>query len=129
MKRVYERPMMFGQVFVPNEYVSACGEENKVYKFVCDAGKGVYGGLYDTNWNRISNSEKSYHACGATHDATVQDDFFPGYFDPDTNHNNGNEESIYIWIEYERTWSGGKRVVDRHGTSNLDMDSWVTARS
>ena len=40
MKRAYVRPTMVGERFVANEYVAACGEENKVFKFKCDAPRG-----------------------------------------------------------------------------------------
>lgn len=40
MKRTYVRPTMVGERFVANEYVAACGEENKVYKFNCNAPRG-----------------------------------------------------------------------------------------
>ena len=39
MKRTYVRPTMVGERFVANEYVAACGDKNKVYKFQCDAQK------------------------------------------------------------------------------------------
>ena len=32
-KKVWENPLTMVQQFVPNEYVAACGDENKVYKF------------------------------------------------------------------------------------------------
>ena len=37
MKRTYVRPTMVGERFVANEYVAACGESGKVYKFECTA--------------------------------------------------------------------------------------------
>lgn len=33
MKRAYVRPTMVGERFVANEYVAACGDKGKVYKF------------------------------------------------------------------------------------------------
>ena len=33
MKRAYVRPTMVGERFVANEYVAACGDSGKVYKF------------------------------------------------------------------------------------------------
>lgn len=38
MKRAYVRPTMVGERFVANEYVAACGDSGKVYKFNCNAG-------------------------------------------------------------------------------------------
>ena len=37
MKRRYERPSAYIEEFTPNEYVAACGDRNKVYKFECNA--------------------------------------------------------------------------------------------
>lgn len=37
MKRRYERPSAYIEEFTPNEYVAACGDNNEVYKFECDA--------------------------------------------------------------------------------------------
>lgn len=39
MKRRYERPSAYIEEFTPNEYVAACGDNNEVYKFECDAAK------------------------------------------------------------------------------------------
>lgn len=61
MKRAYVRPTMVGERFVANEYVAACGESRKVYKFNCDAPggplyyypnfDGTVDGFVDYNWN------------------------------------------------------------------------------
>ena len=82
MKRTYVRPTMVGERFVANEYVAACGDSGKVYKFECNAGDGVPGNVYqETNgesglqrWpskpgskpdtNLTSGLLTSYHACG-----------------------------------------------------------------
>ena len=37
MKKKWIEPQILVQEFVPNEYVAACGDKNKVYKFKCDA--------------------------------------------------------------------------------------------
>lgn len=42
MKKRYERPSAYIEEFTPNEYVAACGDNNKVYKFECDAQEVVY---------------------------------------------------------------------------------------
>ena len=33
MKKAFEMPKIVVEQFVPNEYVAACGDKNKVYKF------------------------------------------------------------------------------------------------
>lgn len=45
-KRVYTKPILESETFVPQSYIAACGDINKVYKFVCDAGGGTYGTVY-----------------------------------------------------------------------------------
>ena len=57
MKKRYERPSAYIEEFTPNEYVAACGDENKVYMFTC-----------------------GYHACGITHEAKTTDQFLDGYY-------------------------------------------------
>ena len=39
----WSRPQTVVQKFEANEYVAACGDENRVYKFQCTAGGGVTG--------------------------------------------------------------------------------------
>ena len=41
MKRRYERPSAYIEEFTPNEYVAACGDHGKVYKFECNAGEKI----------------------------------------------------------------------------------------
>lgn len=38
MKKEYVRPVIVGERFAPNEYIAACGDSGKVYKFECNAG-------------------------------------------------------------------------------------------
>lgn len=45
-KKAYVKPSMESETFVPNTYVAACGDENKVYLFTCDGGGGAYGGVW-----------------------------------------------------------------------------------
>lgn len=121
--REYVKPMLDSEVFVANEYVSACAD-NTTYNFKCDAGGGRYGGLYDMDWNRISNTSSSYHACGETHKASTSDEFIRGYFDPDRQHNNGNELEVYIWLEGYRLPWGQWVTTNRHATTELDINKW-----
>ena len=37
MKKEWMEPVVEVQEFAANEYVAACGDSGKVYKFVCDA--------------------------------------------------------------------------------------------
>ena len=129
--REYVKPMMDSEIFVANEYFSACGDENKVYKFECDAGKflgsSVPGTVYaDTNNNgKLDYSDENltskiwpeYHACGATHEAPTDDEFIRGFYNPLSIF---PTQDVIIWTD------GGTNV---HCTTNLDMDSWETAKS
>lgn len=133
MKKEWIRPLTEVQLFVANEYVAACGDENEVYKFKCDAGGGVYGDVYKET-NGVSGLQKypslitmtradenltgifsSYHACDKTHEASTKDEFVNGYYVV------GDEVTpVIIWTE------GGTNV---HCTTNLDMSTWQTAKS
>ncbi len=126
MKRTYESPRAYVEEFTPNEYVAACQDGPTQYLFKCDAGGGRHGGLYDSNWKLISNSSNSYSACGETHLANTEDEFIRGYFDPDRNHRNGNEQEVYIWIEQRPWWQGG---TNRHATTDLDIKHWEKNQS
>ena len=58
MKKRYERPSAYIEEFTPNEYVAACGDENKVYMFTCDAGGGKSGDVWlETNGKYQNNSK------------------------------------------------------------------------
>ena len=127
-KNVWVQPQTAVQQFVANEYVAACGDENKVYKFTCEAGGGGNGTVYlDSNhngeWNLLGDeilTLAGYHACGATHEAPTTDDFQEGFFitgvvPP------YNVQKVIVWR--------GEDGHNVHCTTNLDMDSWETAKS
>ena len=132
-KRVWENPLTMVQQFVPNEYVAACGDQNLVYKFKCDAGGGAKGDVYtDDGTNLTPGWLRYYHACSATHEASTKDDFISGYYVQ----NGGNDTTGYWtlfggWKEYEKVpviiWTDGG--TDVHCTTNLNQDSWETAKS
>ena len=139
MKKTWEEPKIMVQKFVANEYVAACGESGTVYNFVCDAGNGVYGSVYQETNDQPGlqadgqNSDNiiatysyvpfigpvGYHACGKTHEAESNSGFFDGYYcaKGDTD----NPVSVIIWT--------GEHSDNVHCTTNLNMDSWTTAKS
>lgn len=123
MRKTWEEPRILVQEFVANEYVAACGEENKVYKFECNAGidkPGYHYRVYlDDGTELTSWWGRYYGPCGATHDASTKDDFLSGYMD-DTDTWGNDKIKVIIWTE------GGTNI---HCTKNLNMDSWVTAKS
>lgn len=137
-KKAYVKPSLESETFVPQTYIAACGDSGVVYKFKCDAGNGVYGSVYQetngraglqTGWGgdreiaSYSDSwlfgESGFHACGSTHEADSDDDFFNGYYCPQGNTRNSIQ--VIIW---KGPW--GNNV---HCTTNLDKDSWETAKS
>ena len=126
--REYVKPMMDSEIFVANEYFSACGDENKVYKFTCEAGGGGNGTVYlDSNhngeWDLVGDqilTLAGYHACGATHEAPTTDDFQEGFFITGV-FPPYNVEKVIVWR--------GENGDNVHCTTNLDMDSWQTAKS
>ena len=86
--REYVKPTMEGELFAANEYIAACHDINKVYKFKCDAGGGRNGTVYletngkpglQTGWGG-DRYLSGYHACGTTHEAKTTDDFLDGYY-------------------------------------------------
>lgn len=128
----WSRPMTFVQKFEANEYVAACGDENRVYKFECTAGGGVPGTVWeDTNgngeWDIIGDEclttlfgiFESYHACGATHEAPTTDDFTNGFFLPGADPS--QRKDVIIWK--------GEDGNNIHCTENISMDTWETAKS
>ena len=128
-KRVWESPLTMVQRFEPNEYCSACGEENKVYKFKCDAGR--YGTLlgYDVCANGadgIAGTSDdqflgSYTPCDKTHEASTTDEFISGYMRKDWLIFQGRKIDVIIWRGED-----GRNI---HCTTNLQMETWETAKS
>ena len=135
-RRVWTRPLTDVQKFEANEYVAACHDQNTVYKFKCDADGGVSGNVYvESNGveglqTRSSGSwwggdyvpaDKSlggYHACGTAHEADSEDEFLNGYYVP---YWSDNVTQVIIWR--------GPYHNNVHCTTNLNQDSWETAKS
>lgn len=129
MKKTWEEPKIMVQQFMPNEYVATCGDENRVYNFVCDAGGGTPGTVYkDSNhngkWDLFGDEAltghilPTYHACGETHSAPTDDEFIEGFYLP--NSNPGKAMKVIIWTD------GGTNI---HCTTNLNINEWTTAKS
>lgn len=134
--REYVKPMMDSEVFVANEYFSACGDSGTTYLFKCDAGGGESGNVYvESNDVEGLQTESSghwwdgtyvpadrplggYHACGTTHEADSDDDFLNGYYVP---YWSDNVTKVIIWR--------GPYNNNVHCTTNLNQDSWQTAKS
>lgn len=130
MKKEWMEPVVEVQEFVANEYVAACGDSGKVYNFECNAGdKNLrdypYDVYIDTNGNGTLDSGdrylSRYHACGVTHEASVSDDFLQGFMVDTRWGHDSAPVSVIIWR--------GSRGDNTHCTTNLDINSWTTAKS
>lgn len=150
-QQVWSSPKTTFEEFVPQNYIAACGDENKVYLFTCDAGGGVSGNVYEetnglqglqtyagchcgsshltkegeflglswscSKWvDKADTSLGGYHACGAPHEASTESDFSNGYYVV-----NGAITPVIIWK--------GENSDNVHCTTNLDQNSWKTAKS
>lgn len=129
IKNVWVQPQTIVQQFVANEYVAACGEEHKVYKFICDAGwTGLSGSTVFTNGaDGVSGTDDdqvlgSYGKCGKTHEAPTTDEFIYGYLRKNVlGVPVGEKQDVIIWR--------GEDGNNIHCTKNLQMDSWETVKS
>lgn len=129
MKRTYVRPTMVGERFVANEYVAACGESGKVYKFECNAPRGNL--YYYPNSDGKINGEYTghgraiklgnYNPCGARHKANATDGFYDGFVDYNKNGRQDKGEGVIVWR--------GSYGLNGHATTYLDMSKWQTAKS
>ena len=129
MKRTYVRPTMVGERFVANEYVAACGESGKVYKFECNAPGGKL--YYYQNSDGKINGEYTGHGraiklgnyspCGARHEANATDGFYDGFVDYNKNGRQDKGEGVIVWR--------GSYGFNGHATTYLDMSKWQTAKS
>lgn len=130
--RNWEKPMAVVDAFVANEFVSACGDKNAIYKFKCDApagrlyyyenSDGKIDGVHDPN-DRSRYNLGSYHPCNATHHASKADAFYDGFVDRNNNKRQDDGEGVIVWIEKE--WLG----YSGHATTKLNINEWQTAKS
>lgn len=128
MKKRYERPSAYIEEFTPNEYVAACGDHGKVYKFECNAGEKnrQYNVYYIDEKGSKKYLAKSgllwgnyYHPCGETHEAEEDTGFISGYIDDQST---WKDEKIPVVI-----WTNNGNDV--HCTTKLDMSTWETTKS
>ena len=123
--------MVVVDTFAANEFVSSCGDKGTIYKFTCDAPRGpLY--YYPNSDDQIDGKHDpygratylgSYRPCKAKHEAPKTDGFYDGFVDYNGNRRQDDGEGVIVWIE--NTWLG----YDGHATTQLDMNSWETAKS
>lgn len=129
-KRVWNKPLAQVEQFMANEYIAKCSDTvNKFYNFVCDAGGGTAGdvwegGTVNERKTRISGGtlltedwlfSNYYHACDASHyvpEAALATTFTSGYYNKGTydDSREGNFIPVVIWTD------GG---TDVHCTESL----------
>lgn len=133
----YKKPVLNVERFTANEFVAACGDSGVTYLFTCDAGGGESGSVYvESNgveglqtygewvggwgghWQEADRSLGGYHACGTTHEADSEDEFLNGYYVP---YWSDDVTKVIIWR--------GPYNNNVHCTTNLNQDSWETAKS
>ena len=66
---------------------------------------------------RIGN----YHPCGATHEASVTDDFYDGFVRTGNILDGYKDTPVIVWR--------GPQNNNGHATENLHMNSWTTSKS
>ena len=136
----YMKPTMEGQMFVSNEFVSACGDSGTTYLFECNAGTRPYEYITEEchlTWDGIKCEDVvatdnypydvyrengrgmgSYGPCGEKHEAPATNEFIRGYM---VHQHTGEKTDVIIWT--------GPYKDDIHCTTNLDMNSWSVAKS
>ena len=113
-KKIWTMPQAEVEQFEMNQYIAACGDENRVYKCACNAPAGS---LYGPNrWTGRMEYRGPFTPCPAAEDAPTTDVFEDGFIDYNRNGRQDDGEAVIIW-DYE------------HATQNLDMESWETAKS
>lgn len=129
-KRVYIKPVLESETFLPQAYIANCGDSGTIYKFKCDAGGGWPGSVYletngqeglQTNGRNPDRYLSGYYACGTTHEASSDDDFLEGYYVTSSWWGGTKVTEVIVWR--------GRNGNNTHCTTNLDMDSWETVKS
>lgn len=135
-KKAYVKPSLESETFVPQTYIAACGDSGVVYKFKCDAGdrRGGYS-VYLNGPDGIAHTKddifwcggygavrgnRTFSACGETHEAEDNNDFYPGYITRKRLFGGSSSQNVIVW-----TANG----TNTHCTTNLDQNSWETAKS
>ena len=125
----YKKPVLNVERFTANEFVAACHDINKVYKFKCDAGGGRSGDVYletngrpglQTGWGGDSYLS-GYYACGTTHEAKTTDDFLDGYYVTSSWFGGTKTTPVKVWR--------GPNNDNTHCTEQVDMKEWETDKS
>lgn len=121
-KRIYIKPVLESETFVPQNYIAACGDtEYGKYLFECDAPAGTL--YYYSFFGAIPLGD--YHPCSKKHEAPMSDEFPDGFIDYNNNGKEDEGEAVKLWLE--RKW--GVIIKNSHATKNLNQDSWTIVKS
>ena len=137
-KKIWTAPKAEVEQFMANEYVAACGAQNTVYNFECDAPAGTlyYYPQYSAAnaqpeswptqrfWGQTTTAADklgNYTPCGEKHEASSQNPFYWGFVDYNRNSLHDSNETVIVWR--------GKKHNNGHATVKLDMTQWETAKS
>lgn len=139
MKKTYMKPFLISEKFTAEEFIAACGDSGKVYKFKCNAGSkwssyNVYladGTPYATagvDTGGCKTDYSSYSPCydaesgEGYHEAESDSGFLKGYMYKQSiwGANTGSKIDVIIWTD---------NYTDVHCTTDLTMESWETAKS
>lgn len=129
-KRVYAKPVLESETFVPQNYIAACGDTGFEYNFQCDAMGGIVGAVFYSNGDdkfipfiqdRLMGI--GYEACGKKHKTQIGDEFIEGWYvtGKDAAQGKGLYTKVMIWRGAE-----GNNI---HCTKELDKSKWETAKS
>jgi len=151
MKKIYEKPAMQVEAFVPNQCVANCGDTEKKYLFTCTSAGGTlyyYPGFPGNSATQPEPSDTherlgGYTPCGETHETDTTADFYYGFVDHNGNGRQDGDETTciaYLETRHERyrvwdlwpwRWHWAERDVinNWHATDNLHMDQWQTVKS
>lgn len=115
-KRMYIKPVLESETFVPQNYVAACGDSGKIYKFTCDGGGGRMGDVYTSSGENLTEGKmRYYHACNTKHSAPSDDEFIRGTFIA----NGGNDEKRH-WVSDGWFGGGAHGRLSIYSCNNLD---------
>lgn len=129
MKKIWSAPVAIAEQFAANEYVAACGDQNRVYKFECDAPGGTLyyypnsDGTIDGVYNGTGEARRlgSYSPCDAKHEASTTDAYYDGYIVNTNFWGETTTRNVIVWR--------GSKGNNGHATAQLDMNQWETAKS
>lgn len=129
-KRVYAKPVLESEAFVPQNYCKVCANDgiHREYLFECNAGnknskyavKNSRGKAVTISGMYMNGRDYYYHPCGETHKAPTNSGFLTGYHIDDINTRGDENIAVIIWTDYN---------TDVHCTTNLNMNEWDTSKS